>query len=101
MSTDNPPHLPAASCIVVDNDRLQRIESQLSEIRSALVGNPAMGIKGIVHRTEAIEKTVDQIQRERSDEASARRGALYVIALAGSVAGAIGGFVGRFFTTSS
>jgi hypothetical protein len=94
----NESHLPSASCIVVDNDRLQRIECQLGEIRSALVGNSAMGIKGLVHRTEHIESTVEQIQRERRDEASARRGALYVIALAGSVAGAVGGFVVRLFT---
>jgi hypothetical protein len=94
----NESHLPSPSCIIVDNDRLSRIESQLSEIRAALVGNSSLGIKGIVHRTETIELAVEQIQRERRDEAAARRGALYVIALAGSVAGAVGGFVARLFT---
>jgi hypothetical protein len=98
MSNDQFNQLPAASCIVVDNDRLMRIERDLREIRAALVGNPEMGVKGIVHRTESIERTVAQIQKERGEEAATRRGAVWVISVAAATAGAIGGLVARIFT---
>lgn len=63
----NPPMLPAGPCLTgTPDERLDRMERRIismhggmSELKGALVGNDALGHKGLVGRMERVEKAVD------------------------------------------
>lgn len=78
--------------------RLDRIERSVEQIKAALVGNPAIGHRGIVPRIDAIETTVASIVAERATEKSKLSGGLAVIAALGAVAGVLGGVIHWLFT---
>jgi len=59
--------LPGPPCITAEGDqqdRLSNIETAVYEIRSALVGNPKLGHKGIVHRLDAVEVKAEASDRK-------------------------------------
>jgi hypothetical protein len=62
----NPPGLAAAPCGATPdiNEQLQHIRETQHEIRAALIGNPALGHKGLVHRVESIEAKVETHDRK-------------------------------------
>ena len=64
MSHDNP--LPAAPCVATPevNEQLRQIRETQQEIRTALIGCPALGHKGLVHRVESIEAKVEAHDRK-------------------------------------
>lgn len=47
-----------------DQKRLQNIEAAVYEIRSALVGNPKLGHRGLFQRVETIEDRVEKHDRK-------------------------------------
>jgi len=68
----------------------------------AIIGDPPMGVVGMVTRLENVEQTVTAMQEERNAEKAARKGAYFVVAAIGTVAGALGStisFVSGFWKT--
>jgi tetrahydromethanopterin S-methyltransferase subunit G len=91
--------LPASPCLTGDTQqRLDRIERSVEQIKAALVGNPAIGHRGIVPRIDAIETTVASIVAERATEKSKLSGGLAVITALGAVAGILGGIIHWLFS---
>lgn len=62
----NSDHLPAPACVATPevNEQLREIRATQQEIRTALIGNPALGHKGLVHRVEFIETRVEAHDRK-------------------------------------
>ena len=58
--------LPAAPCIATAevNEQLRAIRETQQEIRTALIGKPELGHKGLVHRVESIEAKVEAHERK-------------------------------------
>jgi hypothetical protein len=88
MSQD---HSPAQSCMASD---VQRLRSDVAEIKQAIIGNPNIGHRGIVPRLDLMESTVSTLVAERAAEHNARRGAMWVVGIAAGVIGAIGATIG-------
>ena len=63
MNADN---LSAPACEVPSDvpERLARIEEHIGEIKTALVGNPKLGHRGLVSRVEHIEGKVENHDRK-------------------------------------
>jgi len=64
MTPPNPDQLPTAPCIASVDNRIGEMEIKLNEIHSALVGNKALGHRGLVDRVEHIEKKVENHDRK-------------------------------------
>ena len=62
----NSDHLPAPACVATPevNEQLREIRATQQEIRTALIGNPSLGHKGLVHRVEFIETRVEAHDRK-------------------------------------
>lgn len=87
--SNNP--FPGPSCYTAqDADRLQKMERTLNEVKSALVGNPAIGHRGIVPRLDLVETSLATITAERAAEKSTRKGAIATITVLGGIAGSVG-----------
>jgi hypothetical protein len=66
----------------------------MGEIKSAIMGNPKLGQRGIVPRLDLVESAVANIAAERAAESNARRGAMWVVGIAAGAIGAIGAVIG-------
>lgn len=66
MMQPSDPHLPASPCAMTPeaDHRLAAIESTLGEIKGALIGNAALGHKGLVSRVEQVESTTNSHDRK-------------------------------------
>ena len=76
-----------------DHPTLQQIAAAVARIEKSITGDPSMGHIGIVDRLDTYEAKTDAIERRLEKDDAKKSGALWVIASAASVAGAIGGFV--------
>ena len=57
--TENPfDHHPGPSCHVVTDDWKVRMETNISDIRLALVGDKRMGHRGVIMRVDDLEKKI-------------------------------------------
>lgn len=74
----------------MSTDETEEIRSYLKRIETALIGDESLGHVGLVTRMKSVEVTVNQIQRERSDEQSKRKGATMLLATLSSVAAVVG-----------
>lgn len=66
MPDDSNPPLPAPPCFA-DPDvhvRLASMEETLKEIRTAVIGNPKLGHRGLVCRVDAVEAKVETHDRK-------------------------------------
>jgi hypothetical protein len=77
----------------MSEDQIRKIESQLKRISDALLGDEEMGHIGVVDRLKNVEATVNEIQQERRDEKSQRKGMVWIMTTAGTIGGTIGGFI--------
>lgn len=59
-------NLPAAPCLAIPEvtEQLRAIRETQQEIRTALIGNPALGHKGLVARVEAVEQLTERHDRK-------------------------------------
>lgn len=69
MTTTTPndrDNLPAAPCLATTEvtEQLRAIRDTQQEIRTALIGNPALGHKGLIARVEAVEQLADRHDRK-------------------------------------
>ena len=88
---DTDSSLPAPSCYTAqDAARLQEMQQTLNEVKSALVGNPSIGFRGVIPRLDLVETTVANIAAERAAEKSTRKGAVATITAIGAFAGSVG-----------
>jgi hypothetical protein len=62
----HPPMLPAAPCMATPDvaEQLREIRETQQEIRTALVGNPKLGHKGLVARVETVEQLAERHDRK-------------------------------------
>ena len=82
----------------MSDDQIREIRNELKRITDALLGDPAMGTRGMVCRLQNVESVVNEIQQERRDEKAERKGAWKLAALIATVSGSIGGFAVDHFT---
>ena len=62
---DTTPPLPAAPCFIgTVEERLERIEQTVGEIRTALCGNQRLGHRGLVCRVKDVEAIVAKHDRK-------------------------------------
>lgn len=61
-----PPMLPAPACVATPDvaEQLREIRDTQQEIRTALIGNPKLGHKGLVARVEAVEQLAERHDRK-------------------------------------
>lgn len=74
-------------------DDFRRLERKVDDLTTALVGNPAVGHKGIVTRLESLEGYQASLAAERVAEKSARRTAIAIASGVAAFVGAVGGIV--------
>jgi len=72
-------------------EQIRKIEIALSRILLSIEGDDGMGQVGMVDRIKRVELIVNEIQQERRDEASQRKGAKWVMGAIATVGGVIGG----------
>jgi len=90
MSKDDDHH-PAPSCMASD---MHKLRADVAEIKTAIIGNPNIGHRGIVPRLDLLETAVSHIAAERAAESNTRRGALWVVGTVAGVIGAVGAMIG-------
>lgn len=61
-----PLDLPTSPCVVSTDvaEQLRQIHATQQEIKTALIGNPALGHQGLVTRVERIEERVEKHDRK-------------------------------------
>jgi len=62
--TDHHAAAPSHATPELVSEQLRHIRDTQQEIRLALIGNPSLGHKGLVHRVESIEAKVEQHDRK-------------------------------------
>jgi hypothetical protein len=93
--SDIPQH---STCTGTELQRLDRMERVLNEVKTALVGNEALGNKGIVNRLKEVEVGMTELNRIRADEVATRKGALAVLSAVAAICGSIGAAVYSFLS---
>ena len=69
------------------------LEKKIDRVLRALEGDEEMGQQGIVGRLGQVESRVGMIELERRDEAAQKKGALWVVGVASTVAASVGAFI--------
>lgn len=64
--TNSPENHPAPACVATPEvtEQLRAIREVQQEIRTALIGNPSLGHKGLVTRVEAVEQLAERHDRK-------------------------------------